>query len=463
MSHRFAKAAAAIIALMQLMISPVRGNDNGLALTPPMAWRSWNQYHGDVNQELIERIMEGMASRNRKDHLGNPTSLCDLGYCDVGLDDNWQDCGSPMAASGMNYHDVDGNPLVNLTSFPDMKKMVNHAHSLGLTAGWYGNNCICRDNCRNETECDAQVLADVKAFVKFGFDSWKLDGCGGENDLVRFNQYLKQYAKRPIMVENCHWGNPKYDPDRTLPPEEGCPYNFYRSSSDIQLSYGSVLSNLASVEKYRAANQSYPGCWAYPDMLEVGMLDGDGNFGLTHAETRSHFGAWAIVSSPLVLGHDVNNDTVTDQIWDVISNREAIAINQAYDGDSGGVYAQSNDLVKLSTFPISTSIEAEDYIFEAPAYQYLTKPLGGGDVAVLLMNNADKGATLVANFQDIPGLICQSQDCHCLVRDVWSHKTIGVLYGSYSVHVDSHDSAFLLLEAHSEMDETTSEDKVSIV
>ena len=48
-------------------------------------------------------------------------------------------------------------------------------------------------------------------------------------------------------------------------------------------------------------------------MLEVGCKAGPGggsDSGLTLSETRSHFGGWAIVSSPLTLSHDVNNDTV---------------------------------------------------------------------------------------------------------------------------------------------------------
>merc|ERR1712167_188056 len=96
------------------------------------------------------------------------------------------------------------------------------------------------------------------------------------------------------------------------------------------------------------SNLSYPGCWAYPDMLEVGCKHGPGgphDPGLSPQETRSHFGAWCIVSSPLTLSHDVNNDTVTDQIWPVISNREAIAINQAWAGHSGSPFKNSSSMV----------------------------------------------------------------------------------------------------------------------
>ena len=109
----------------------VSANDNGKARTPPLGWRSWNLYGHNVNQPLIEGIMDGMLEKKRMVD-GVPTSLCDLGYCDVGLDDYWQACGSPDAAPGMHYHGVDGKPLVNYTRFPSFKNMTDHAHSLGL-------------------------------------------------------------------------------------------------------------------------------------------------------------------------------------------------------------------------------------------------------------------------------------------------------------------------------------------
>merc|ERR1719375_2652999 len=57
----------------------------------------------------MERIMDGMVSKKRVVD-GTPTSLCDLGYCDVGLDDNWQACGKGHLYS---YHDDMGAPMVN--------------------------------------------------------------------------------------------------------------------------------------------------------------------------------------------------------------------------------------------------------------------------------------------------------------------------------------------------------------
>lgn len=77
--------------------------------------------------------MQGMVRRDRLVD-GKPTSLCDLGYCDVGLDDNWQACGS-YGEEGYTYHHPDGRPIVNHKRFPSFKQMTDKAHSLGLTAG----------------------------------------------------------------------------------------------------------------------------------------------------------------------------------------------------------------------------------------------------------------------------------------------------------------------------------------
>ena len=125
--------------MLQLLATLPLTNENGLARTPPLGWRSWNTFGADVNQSLIEGIMDGMVRKDRNVD-GVPTSLCDLGYCDVGLDDNWQKC-SPPGSVGARYHDPSGKPLVNTERFPDMAAMTAHAHKLGLTAGWCGSNC----------------------------------------------------------------------------------------------------------------------------------------------------------------------------------------------------------------------------------------------------------------------------------------------------------------------------------
>merc|ERR1711957_569506 len=144
-----------------------------------------------------------------------------------------------------------------------------------------------------------------------------------------WDDIFKSDGGKPVMVENCHWGwKVPYEPNATW-----CPWNFYRTSGDVRAKYASIIGNLGSVTKYSAQNLSTPGCWAYP--------------GLTMAESRSHFGAWVIVSSPLTLSHDVNNDTIMDQVWPIIANTEALAVSQSYAGHSGSPFKTSNASVQL--------------------------------------------------------------------------------------------------------------------
>merc|ERR1712232_266573 len=422
------------------------GNDNGLAKLPPMGWRSWNLYGAKVNQKLIEGIMDGMVKKTRPadgEPDGEATSLCDLGYCDVGLDDNWQNC---KAGTGVNhYHDSDGNPIVNTDVFPDMKAMTDHAHSLGLTAGWYGNNCICSDQ---KTADRKFYEGDAKALRAFGFDGYKLDGCGAQVDMQLWDDIFKSDNGKPVMVENCHWGSKvPFEPNRTW-----CPWNFYRTSGDVRAKYGSVIGNLNSVSRFNSRNLSTPGCWAYPDMLEVVCQHGPGGAGdpgLSMAETRSHFGAWVIVSSPLTLSHDVNNDTIMDQIWPIIANKEAIAVSQTYAGFSGGRFLSSSLSVTLDEV---NHAEMERSMTDAErkqtgptvsaSFQYLYKPLdyAGTKAAVLLMNSDDATQNLTLSFADVPGL-----KGPCKVRDIWDHKDLGGADESMTFAVDSHDAAFLVL------------------
>jgi hypothetical protein len=67
------------------------------------------------------------------------------------------------------------------------------------------------------------------------------------------------------VTRSCHWGSKyPFKPDKTKPPAEGCPWNFYRSSGDVRASYASIQHNLATTVPLAMQNLSYPGCWAYP-------------------------------------------------------------------------------------------------------------------------------------------------------------------------------------------------------
>ena len=107
--------------------------------SPPRGWRSWNQMGPNINQSQMLAIAEAMVDRSRKVD-GKPTSLLDLGFNRIGMDDNWQACGTGINGS---FHSASGEPLWNKTRFPNVKAMNAKIHDLGLYTDWYINNCIC--------------------------------------------------------------------------------------------------------------------------------------------------------------------------------------------------------------------------------------------------------------------------------------------------------------------------------
>jgi len=372
--------------------------------------------------------MAGMVDRSRTVN-GVPTSLLDLGYSDVGLDDNWQACGK-YGPNGYTFHDANGRPVVNEARFPDFKAMTSYAHSLGLTSGWYGNNCICSDHC-DTLDC---YQGDVDAVMDYGFDSIKLDGCGRELDLTLYAALFNATGKS-ILMENCHWGG-------TVPNATWCPWNYFRSSGDIRASYDAVVGNLQSTIQWAKAGLSKPGCFAYPDMLEVGCAHGPGgpsDPGLSFIEARSHFAAWCIVSSPLILSHDLTNATIGDAVWPIISNTELLAVSKAWAGFSGSVYKAASAVVPVS----AETAKANAGLRAVPAWQFWYKPVDAATTAVMLMNHAATTAAFTVAFADVPGL---SATTAYKLRDAYAHADLGTFTGTYTPPpTASHDSVFLII------------------
>ena len=109
--------------------------------SPPMGWRSWNAFHGDVSDTIIRQQIDALVLKRPVRGSDSPLSLLDLGYSRIGIDDGWQACntGSEPPSS---FHDSTGKPLVNKTKFPDLRKLSDYAASQGVELGFYWNNCI---------------------------------------------------------------------------------------------------------------------------------------------------------------------------------------------------------------------------------------------------------------------------------------------------------------------------------
>ena len=346
--------AAAILLLLASPPQTAMAIDNGLGRLPPLAWRSWNAFDEYINQSIAANMIDELVAE-RLDVDGKPTSLRELGYDMVGIDQGWEGCG--MGVNGTQHY-ANGTPAVN-SKFPDLGALVAYGHSHNVKMGFYLNGCACGE--RHEHLINYQ--GDVELTHRLGFDGVKIDGCGAQLNMTLYAELFNKTGK-PIMTENCHQG--QNFTDGGDPGQMGpgwCPYNFFRSSGDIKSVWDRVIENLLSVTKFLTASKSVslgaaphagfrpppppppppprhgtvgatsrPGCFAYPDMLEVGRMEGTGqsSVAMSEAESSSHFAGWSIVSAPLVLGFDLSNATRMKLVWPYISNRRAMAVSQTW-------------------------------------------------------------------------------------------------------------------------------------
>ena len=94
------------------------------------------------------------------------------------------------------------------------------------------------------------------------------------------------------------------------------------------------MASTIPYQNYPTNYTTRPGCWAYPDMLEVGNIPQQYNASI-HDMDQSHFSAWCIVSAPLILGFDLTNNTIMDRVWPVITNTEVLEVSQQWAGHPG--------------------------------------------------------------------------------------------------------------------------------
>jgi alpha-galactosidase len=376
----------------------------------------------------MEAVMDTVARPYR-----DGRSLASFGYKDVGLDDAWQQCGAGVNKS---FHNALGDPIVNKQRFPDMKGMVAHAHRLGLTAGWYGNNCICSEHSLKAME-DLVYEGDVASTVNYGFDGIKLDGCGEFRDLDKYARLFNKTGRR-VTIENCHWGGtvPSFDQSG----KKHCPYNFFRTSGDITNNWESVMRNLATTTKFQDLDRPLAGqgCWAYPDMLEVGRMKDS-------VQDRSHFGAWVITSSPLILGFDVQDPKVFAGVWDIVTNEMAIRINQEWAGHPGFLLKKTEYCEKMDYEQYGESYMKQGSI------QIWVKPQNGA-MAVFVVNdgNGDRSATI--SFSDLHWKdIAVPTSGKVKVTSVWDGKVTDEETQFDTGTISQYDSRLYLVSASTVM------------
>jgi len=419
---------------------------NKEAQTPPLGWRSWNAFHAAIDNSTFVAAIDILTAKEWTVG-GSLVSLADVGYSRVGIDEGWENCSGPDPNHGLRQHDEQGYPLVDTAKFPDLKWLVDYGHARSISMGWYLNGCACGER----VERDLNYKGDVARLAEYGFDAVKLDGCGAATNMTRYAELMAATGKS-YAVENCHWGHCGADswyhnPDgSSCPTQQWCPFNWFRTSGDINSGEQSWFGNLQTATKFLdwAKPLSVPTCWAYPDMLEVGLIAEPLNASSTAgAWNRAHFGAWCVISAPLVLGLDLTKREVLQSIVPIVTNKDAIAVNQQWAGHPGGLVHEWPPPPPPSPPPPAEGAADGDERTNATVpsvTQLWAKPQPGGKVAALVINNSPHFAAVQVHLAYLNITAPTAK-----VRDIWAQADLpDPAVGMWQANVPAYDSAFVL-------------------
>ena len=362
------------------------------AATPPMGWNSWNHFGDKVNDANVRATADAMVS----------SGMRDTGYIYVNVDDTWE-----------GQRDAQGNIHPN-SKFPDMKALADYVHSKGLKFGIYSSPGP--KTCGEYEGSYGHEQQDADTYAKWGVDFLKYDLCSYESIMQMWDldqpekplsvtqqekavammqqAYEKMHqallnTHRPIVFSLCQYGIGSV---WKWGSEVGG--NLWRTTDDIRDNYRSMSLigfSQAGLEEYAG-----PGHWNDPDMLEIG------NGGMTPDQYRTQMSLWALLAAPLLAGNDLSK--MSDTTKSILMNKEVIAVDQ----DSLGI--QGKRIAPL---------------------QIWMKPLSGGAKAVAIFNYVldDQAIPITLQLKDVgfTGLV------HA--RDLWAHRDLEILHGSYTVVV----------------------------
>lgn len=383
-----------------------------IAENPPlMGWSSWNTYGFQINDSVIKSQADAMVRLGFKD----------CGYNHINIDDGF-----------FGGRDGNGKLLIHPERFPKgLRPLVDYIHSQGLKAGIYSdagaNTCASYWGNPKDTigigvglyGHDAEDMALY--FNELDFDFIKVDYCGADAnnnadglDLDVEQRYkeiaaaIKATGRTDVTWNVCRWA---------FPGTWVCDIaGSWRTTEDIYLGWESVKS-IISQSLYLSAYTS-PGHYNDMDMLEVGR-------GMTDEEDKTHFGMWCMMSSPLLIGCDLND--INGNALELMQNKELIAVEQDPLGLQAYVVKREN-----GGYVLVKDVEEK----------YGTKRV------VAFYNPTDAAIDMGVSFSqlDLAGEV--------KVRDLFAKADKGVYEGSLSASIPAHGTRIYRLEANERLERT---------
>eukprot|EP01084_Bolivina_argentea_P097415 175113_1 len=315
----------------------VQSLNNGLALTPPMGWLSWQRFRCTTNCTLYpNNCINDKLYMTMADYLVSDGWL-DVGYNHVNIDSCW------MTTERDN---ITNKMVPDPIRFPNgISGVADYIHSKGLKLGFYSD--IGNRTCNNkyQTMGDNYEL-DANTFVSWKIDMFKLDGCHETLsnmylDYPTFGKYLN--ATNRSVIYSCSWPAYISGHGETVPIvynttlsaiAKTC--NLWRNFHDIGDSFDSVNS---IVKYWRRNYHNYsidpllsiagPGQWNDPDQIIIG------DNGLSISESETQFALWSVFAAPLLMSNDLRSIDV--EFKTLLQNKEIIDVNQDPMGKQGGV------------------------------------------------------------------------------------------------------------------------------
>ncbi len=130
--------------------------DNGVALTPPMGWSSWNLFRHRISESLIKDIIDAMAD----------SGLKEAGYTYVNIDDCWQ----------ASERDENGRLQCDKINFPSgIKALAQYANDKGVKLGIYSSNGT--HTCEDYPASLRKERIDAETVASWGVEYFKYDFC----------------------------------------------------------------------------------------------------------------------------------------------------------------------------------------------------------------------------------------------------------------------------------------------
>jgi len=373
---------------------------NGVALTPPMGWSSWNTFACNYTESDIRSVALTM----------NISGMQAVGYQYVNIDDTW---------SNITGRDASGRIQPNLSKFPNgIASVASHIHSLGLSFGIYSDAGT--ETCAGYPGSLGNEEIDAETFASWGVDYLKYDNCyvpanwtdaccytdwSQSNSAERYRRMSDALAtvSRPIEFNLCIWGQANVWTWGATVGES------WRMAGDSNATWGYFASIIALNVQYL----NYVDFYSHNDMdmMEIG------NGNLTIPEQRTHFAAWAFLKSPILLGTDLS--LLSTEQLDIIKNPELIAFSQ-------------DNIVGTPAMPFNGSA----IVTSTPEY-FAGKSSKG--THVFIINTSSTNSKKTIKFASVPDL-ARSFSGEYLIHDMWTGKDVGIFADSWSTVLESHDT-----------------------